>query len=82
MGNYKNKKGDKMKRIRKHKGKVGLALLLVMLAHYGKLFAILGIGIISDTLNVYIGSEIGLNAGSIIIAIGTGLIVWKIIGGK
>ena len=70
------------KHIKKHKGKIGLALLLVMIASYGKLFAILGLGFASDMLNVWLGSEIGFNIGTIIISIGTGLIVWKIMGGK
>ena len=70
------------KTVKKHKGKIGLAMLLLMLATYGKLFAILGLGFASDMLNIWLGSEIGFNLGTIIISIGTGLIIWKIIGGK
>lgn len=70
------------KHIKKHKGKVGLALLLFMIFHYSKLWLVLGISGLTDLLNVWLGSEIGFNIGSIIVALGSGLIIWKIMGGK
>ena len=84
MGRNASKKVEikMVKRIKKHKGKIGLAMLALMLASYGKLFTIIGLSFVTDMLNVYLVSTIGFNIGSIIIAVGMALVVWKIMGGK